>query len=304
MTRARSESGQVVPFTLIVMLGVLLGICALVMDVGAWFESSRKLQSVADAAALAAVQDLPAAPSTAVADAQSYAKANGRPLTSAPSITSTSSTNDTITVSTTAQAPLFFARVLGINSATVHARAVAMVSGASTVNGKGIDSNMTGEPIPLVLPASAIPPASSFGQQVSISWGAGYQLGSGQFGILDFSNGQDNNAPKDIASWIKNGYSGSLGIGSYPGVNGNKTMSSAVDDAMTSLASNHPTILLPVYTSSGSTFQIVGWAAFVVGSWTKGSGTSTLTGSFTRLDMTVSGPPAQYFGAGHLGLTG
>lgn len=304
MTRVRSESGQVVPFTLVVMLGVLLGICALVMDVGAWFESGRKLQSVADAAALAAAQDLPAAPSTAVSDAQSYAQMNGRPLTSSPVISSTSSSNDTVTISTTEQAPLFFARVLGINSVTVHARAVAQVSGASTIDGKGWQQEGTGEPIPLVLPASAIPPASQFGQEVSISWGAGYQLGSGNFGILDFSNGSDNGAPKDIADWITNGYPGTIGIGSYPGINGNKTMSSAVDDAMTNLAAGHPTILLPVYTSSGSTFQIAGWAAFKVDSWNKGSGDSTLTGSFTRLETTVTGPPAQYFGVGHLGLTG
>jgi hypothetical protein len=303
-TRLRSESGQVVPITMIVMLGVLLGICALVIDIGAWFESSRKLQSVADAAALAAVQDLPAAPAAASSDAQSYAQANGTPLTSNPVISSTTTANDTVTVSTSAQAPLFFARVVGITSATVHARAVAQVAGVSRVSGNGIDSHGTGEPIPLVLPASAIPDASSFGQETSISWGAGYQLGSGQFGILDFSQGHDNGAPKDIADWITNGYPGTLGTGSYPGINGNKTMSSAVDDAMTSIASNHPTILLPVYTSSGSDFEIAGWAAFNVDSWTKGNGSSTLTGSFTRLDMKITGPPAQYFGAGHMGLTG
>lgn len=304
MTRVRSESGQVVPFALIVMLGVLLGICALVMDVGAWFESGRKLQSVADAAVLAAAQDLPASPSAAVSDAQSYAQMNGRPLTSSPVISSTYGPNDTVSISTTEQAPLFFARVLGINSATVHAHAVARVSGASTVDGQGYDANGNGEPIPLVLPASAIPPASSFGQEVSISWGAGYKLGSGQFGILDFSQGKDPTSPISIANWISRGYPGSLGVGSYPGVNGNKTMSAPVDSAMTNLASKHPTILLPVYTSSGTEFQITGWAAFHVDSWSKGSGNSTLTGSFTRLDVHVDGPPAQYFGAGHMGLTG
>lgn len=304
MTRVRSESGQVVPFTLIVMLGTLLGACALVLDVGAWFESGRKLQSVADAAALAAAQDLPGSPSAAASDAQYYAQQNGSPLTSDPVISSTDSADDTVSISTTAQAPLFFARVLGINSATVHAHAVARVSGASQVPGDGYDENGTGEPIPLVLPAAAIPPASSFGQQVSISWGAGYQLGSGQFGILDFSQGHDSGAPKDIADWIANGYPGTLGVGSYPGVNGNKTMSSAVDDAMTSLATKQPTILLPVYTSSGTSFEVVGWAAFKVASWTKGSGTSTLTGSFTHLDVHVEGTPGQYFGAGHMGLTG
>lgn len=299
----RSESGQVIPFTLIVMLGTLLGICALVMDVGAWFESSRKLQSVADAAALAAVQDLPSSPSTAVLDAQSYANANGRSLTSTPVVSSTRSADDTITVSTTAAAPLFFARVLGINSVTVHARAVAQVEGASTVNGSGF--NGTGEPIPLVVPVSEVPSPSGFGQQVSISWGSGNKLGSGQFGVLDFSQGKDQKSPKDIASWITNGYPGTLSIGTYPGINGNKTMPASVDNAMSNLATNHPTILLPVYTATGSgSFEIVGWAAFKVSSWSKGPGNSTLTGSFTRLEETVSGPPTTYFGAGHLGLTG
>ena len=305
MTRVRSESGQVVPLALVAMLGILLGICALVIDVGAWYESSRKLQSVADAAALAAVQDLPASPSTAVADAQSYANANGRPLTATPVISSTFGSNDTVSISTSAQAPLFFARAIGITSATVHARATASVAGVSTVQGQGYDENGTGRPIPLVVSASAIPPASSFGQEVTLSWGAHEQLGSGEFGLIDLSQGNSNGSPKVIADWIDNGYPGTLGTGSYPAINGNKMQSAPIDNAMSSLASRHTPILLPVYTvDSNGSYSIAGWAGFIPDSWNKGSGQSTLTGKFTHLDLHVSGPPAQYFGAGHLGLTG
>lgn len=306
MTRKlTSESGQVVPLVAIVLLGLLLGICALVFDVGAWFNANRQLQSLADAAALAGAQDLPMNPSAAPGDASTYASANGGSLSSA-SVSSSDTSNDTMTVTATKQAPIFFARVLGINSAVVHARAVAQVAGVSDVNGKGTDQKMTGEPIPLVIPASAAPGGCgcNFGDTVSISWGSGYQLGAGQFGILDFSNGQDSGAPTDIASWIVQGYPGTLGIGTYPGINGNKTMSAPVDGAMSSLAPHHPTVLLPVYTPSGSgNFTVVGWASFKVQSWTKGAGSSTLTGSFVRLDMPVKGPHAQNFGAGKIGLT-
>jgi hypothetical protein len=303
--RTRSESGQVVPLTLVVMLTVLLGMCALVIDVGAWFTRSRKLQSVADAAALAAAQDLPASPSAAVSDAESYAQANGYALTSTPVVSTTSAADDTVSVATTASAPIFFAGILGIHSATVHAHAVAEVSGASTVSGSGIDASGTGRPIPLVVSASSVPPAgAAYGQTVTLEFGSSDKLGAGEFGLLDFAGG-GNASPKTIASWIADGYPGSLGIGTYGGVKGNKTMSGPVNDAMSELAQARPTIVLPVYTSVGDgTYSIDGWAAFAVQSWSKGSGNSELTGSWVRLELPVSGASAEYFGAGSIGLVG
>lgn len=81
----RSEAGAVLVVSVIVMLSVL-AITALVIDIGYAKQSRRLAQNTADAAALAAAQDLDGtAPSTvtAVASARSWAQKNDPDLTTA-----------------------------------------------------------------------------------------------------------------------------------------------------------------------------------------------------------------------------
>ena len=59
----KSESGQVVAFVVGILL-VLFGFVALSLDVGFWFLDRRLAQNQADAASLAAVQELPSADMT------------------------------------------------------------------------------------------------------------------------------------------------------------------------------------------------------------------------------------------------
>ena len=56
--RIRSTQGQATVLT-VVFLVVLLGMAALVLDVGSWYRAKRAAQSTADAAALAGAQALP-----------------------------------------------------------------------------------------------------------------------------------------------------------------------------------------------------------------------------------------------------
>ncbi len=58
LTRSRDESGQVLVFVAVI-LTVLVGMAALVVDVGSWYQAQRHLQTAADAAALAGAQELP-----------------------------------------------------------------------------------------------------------------------------------------------------------------------------------------------------------------------------------------------------
>src|SRR5690348_17376805 len=73
---ARGERGQAFVLT-VASLVVLLGMAALGIDVGTWYQAQRHDQAVADAAALAGAQALPQDPSQAQALAISYAKDNG-----------------------------------------------------------------------------------------------------------------------------------------------------------------------------------------------------------------------------------
>jgi Flp pilus assembly protein TadG len=58
MNRFRSERGQAMVLTTLFIVA-LLGMAALVLDLGTWFRSQRDLQAVADAAALAGAQEQP-----------------------------------------------------------------------------------------------------------------------------------------------------------------------------------------------------------------------------------------------------
>jgi Flp pilus assembly protein TadG len=64
------ESGQTLP-VMVVILVVLLGMCALVVDIGRGVVASRKLQAATDAAALAGAQFLPATSATSTASTYS-----------------------------------------------------------------------------------------------------------------------------------------------------------------------------------------------------------------------------------------
>src|SRR6476620_39448 len=67
----KKDDGQAVVL-MVLALAVLLGMCAMVLDVGSWYRTQRRLQGTADAAALAGAQMLPDTPTAAQTMALSY----------------------------------------------------------------------------------------------------------------------------------------------------------------------------------------------------------------------------------------
>ena len=133
---ARDERGQalVIP---VLFLVVLLGMAAATIDVGSWYRTHRQAQAAADAAALAAAQELPADTTTAATNrALEYASKNGGGL-AAGDITYSSSlnTNDTVSVKVRRPAPIFFSRVLGISSVTAVGKSTARAEPVDSVAG-------------------------------------------------------------------------------------------------------------------------------------------------------------------------
>ena len=95
----KNQDGQAVVL-MVISLAVLTGMAALVLDVGIWMRTDRRLQQTADAAALAGAQMLPADPAAASSTALTYANKNGGDVLSADIVvTSTFTSNDTISVS-------------------------------------------------------------------------------------------------------------------------------------------------------------------------------------------------------------
>jgi putative Flp pilus-assembly TadE/G-like protein len=304
--RLRSESGQVVALVPVLLTVVLLGVAALAIDVGVWFTASRHVQGVADAAALAAVQDLPTNPAAAQSDVIAYASANDGTLDGPPVISSSSpaTPNDTITVQAKQTVPAFFAKLIGLSDITVHGSATAEADGASFIQGGGY-GNGAGRPVPF---AVSVPTwtADGLDKPVTLTFGPANPTGSGNFGLLDFAGPGGGTPRSTLVSWITDGYPGQIGPGTYGGVPGNRFNS--VKAAMSTL--NGKLVTVPVFSSASGPggnllYTVVGWAAFKIdpqGINTGGPAT-TISGQFVSLQVNTPGPPTQYFGVGHVKLT-
>jgi len=129
------QKGQVAVIVTI-LITVLLGAVALVIDIGSLYQKRGFFQNVADASALAGVQELPENTDAAVLAAVDYAARNNvdiiyncRDYTSEDiEISSTLSTNDTMTVTlSNREAPLYFAKIFGQDTVSLGAFATAMV---------------------------------------------------------------------------------------------------------------------------------------------------------------------------------
>ena len=124
----RSDRGQATVLTL-VFLVVLLGMAALVLDLGSWYRSDRATQSAADAAALAGAQALPTDPGSASALAMQYATKNGGGLSGSDiTVTSGQTPNDTINVKLKRPSSGIFTKLFGVDTVTVGAKASARAS--------------------------------------------------------------------------------------------------------------------------------------------------------------------------------
>lgn len=127
--RIKRETGQ---STIIIALAivVLCGVAALVVDTGMAYVEKGQLQTAADAAALAAAHDLPSV-STAKNTAIRYAEKNGIEPGHTTPTTPYNGDAKRVEVVVTATVNYTFARLLGIDSQEVSARAVAEKTGVS-----------------------------------------------------------------------------------------------------------------------------------------------------------------------------
>ncbi len=118
------------------MAVVLFGSAALALDVGLAIVTQRQLQNAADAAALAAVAELPGDPAGTVQAALHYAGLNGADLGATDvTVGPTYVDNDTVRVEPTETVTFLFAPVIGIDEGNVSASAVARVGSLCAASG-------------------------------------------------------------------------------------------------------------------------------------------------------------------------
>jgi hypothetical protein len=189
----RPNSGQII-IVVAVAVGTLIGAMSLGVDVGVLYFNWMQIQKAADAAVIAGASYLPLDPATAIATADSYAEENG--IATAEIASTTVGGNDnSISIVIQRSVPTYFARILGLFSGSVAAKATAAVEGVGSVNGMlpiGIDSRTT----------------YTFGQQVLLMTG---QYGPGNWGPLVLGpNGASN-----FANNVEYGYAGNFNIGDW-----------------------------------------------------------------------------------------
>lgn len=261
--RRDGERGQVFVFVAVLLTG-LIGMAALVIDVGSWFHGQRHLQTAADAAALAGAQELPDQ-TMATSAALDYAQRNfgGIP---APTITFPAS--DTIDVAATATAPGILSKIYGsfFNSITLGAHAQAKIGPPEYLKNVA--------PI-VVKDTVACTTGSCFGQTKRLNFSES-NLSSSSFGLIDLSCYSQTSAAcsqsapgaSTLAGWITCTpcYSGYLPTGvSYDAVTGQKI--GPITQALTSAGDNRTPLFFPVFDTADNvskTFHVVGWAAFVL----------------------------------------
>ncbi len=135
-SRSRDARGQVVVLVIVALLG-LLGICAMVIDLGYLYWNQRSLQASADASALAGAMQLPD-PTSSVVVAKQFGTGAGA-KNADPRLNNVSESISTsciatipgcnpvnaVTVDETATVSTFFMRLFGLNQAKIHVRATA-----------------------------------------------------------------------------------------------------------------------------------------------------------------------------------
>jgi len=274
----KRENGQAMVLTVMFLAG-LLGMAALVLDVGSWFREKRQLQLTADSAALAGAQSLPGSPANATSVALQYATTNGRPLVANDvAITSDFSANDTITVQAHSNAPGFFSKLFGINTVKVGASAAARA--ALPGQAMYVAPMVVNKQHPL-LSGSGCP---CYHQSTSLDYDP---MGApGAFGMLNLDGESGGTLGSSTeAQWILQGFNKYLPLGDYQSDPGAKFSSGNVQSALQDRIGT--VLLFPVFdtltgTGQNAVYNIVGWVGFHLDGYVVHGNGATLTGSFTQ----------------------
>jgi len=276
---ARAEHGQVFAFTVFALVA-LLGITALVLDVGSWLHTQRRLQATADAAALAGAQALPTNPSGASQMAVQYGTTNGGGVSASDvTITSTNTNDDTITVEAKKQAPAFFSKIFGINLVDINESATALVG--TPAQAEYVAPMVVSCNHPLIQDCDG-KNTPQFNQNTTLPFDP---LGApGAFGMINLSGGSGTPGTSAEASWILTGFQQYLGLGHYNSDPGAKFTSNQIQSALSARIGT--VLLFPVFDTltgpgQNAQYNIIGWIGFMLQAFTMHGNTATLTGYFT-----------------------
>jgi putative Flp pilus-assembly TadE/G-like protein len=331
LEQLHEEKGQTLVLFVVLLTGLVV-LLAFVVDVGGWLGTQRRLQSVADAAALAAIQTGQVPVSPAIDDGWAILQYGQSGLP------------DSVTVTARHDAPIIFGGVAGIPKFTEQVTATAKAAAASTLSNSTLIqvAGAPGGTAPYVTPivvnacifsATPCPGAGNgFSSSDCFLSSPGCDLnfdasdsGGSLFGIanISFVAARANT----FSNWMLCAKVSSCAPGS---ISGNSTCPQACPAQLTrGVSSNRAvqamnstigkTLIFPVFDSfdqSTNEYHIVGFSAFVVTTTqfdnTKGTGNwqandKVIHGSFSKYTLAASfgtsGGAGQDFGVRAIGLT-
>jgi hypothetical protein len=278
----RDERGQAIVLMVLSLL-VIMGMAALVLDVGNWYHTKRRLQGTADAAALAGAQLLPDDSSGAQSQALTYANKNGGDVAGANiTVTSTVVPNDTISVRARRTDAGIFSGIVGISGADIDARAKARVG--PPAKARYVAPMVVFCDHPLIHNcAGDSEPDFGPGNQTTMDYDP---MGApGAYGMLNLDGGNGTPGSSDEADWILHGFDKYLPTGDYRSDPGAKFSSSNIQDALQARLGT--VLLFPVYkqidgTGQNAVYEIIGWIGFHLTSYDVHGNNAVLHGYFTE----------------------
>jgi hypothetical protein len=288
------QDGQTLVVSVLFMT-VVLGMAAVVLDVGSWYRADRSAQATADAAALAAAQALPEDPAAADALAREYRDKNaGSGDVTGVTISKTSFANDTVTVELKRPAEGFFSKLFGLDSVTVGAKASARVAGITAA--KYVAPFAVDKSHPLISGRYGGEECPCFEIPTELDL---EKVGPGAFRIMNVDGSRGGTGQDVLADWIVHGLDAYMPLDWYYSDSGAKFNASEVNAAMDKRLGDE--LLFPVYDAvreggSNAEYHVVGWIGFHVTSFEpKGSG-GKIYGWFTTyvaqaLQATTGGNP-------------
>jgi hypothetical protein len=276
MTLFENQRGQSMVLTLVFMVA-LMAMASAVLDVGSWYRTHRQTQATADAAALAAAQELPEFAADAVTTAVDYGDRNHGGVTAQDvELSDSVVANDTVKVTAKTTAPGFLSRLFGIDSLPVGAAAKARSGTLGTARYAapiGVD---------ILHPDLQCEPLPCFGNPTTLELS---KVGPGSFRIINIDGSQGGQSSATLGDWIRDGLDANMPLAWYWGDPGSSFNSSHVRDALDDRIGTE--ILLPIYRDvkgGGSNFkyEVVGWVGWHLTDYQIG-GKGKLQGWFTRV---------------------
>ncbi len=284
----REEKGNVaILFSL--SLVSLLGFTGLVTDFGTVYVERQALSNAVDAGALAGAAAFLGGMSAMTQAADQYMTENGEPI----GTVSFDAATNTVTVQSEKLVPLYFARVFGVNQASVSA--VSNAQAQTLIGGTGF------------VPIGVVQQSFQYGQLVQLSCAAG-DGSQGNYGFLALGG----TGASVLENNVMYGYSGELHVGdvveSEPGIMTGPVataihfrMGEGEGEDYTSVNRSSPRVMiLPVINALPShgraSVTIVGFAAFFLEGISGEGGHQMIEGRFLQMVVSGSTGPGPNFG--------